>query len=68
MGKNEGGLGLKLVEEELEHSIVYTWCYVASNADFLVSYELAERLRASNKRSVLSDFQAVMAAHGLEGA
>lgn len=67
VGKNEGGLGLKLVEEELEHSIVYTWCYVASNADFLVSYELAERLRASNKRSVLSDFQAVMAAHGLEG-
>ncbi|KAK6019317.1 reverse transcriptase [Ostertagia ostertagi] len=67
VGKESGGLGMKLVEEELEQSVTYTWCYLATNTDFLVSFELSERLRASTKRSITSDFQAVMAANGLDG-
>lgn len=62
-----GGLGMKLVEQELDLSITYTWCYLASNADFLVSYRFAESLKASTKRSLISDFQAVLTANGLEG-
>ncbi|VDO05992.1 unnamed protein product [Haemonchus placei] len=65
--KEIGGLGLKSAEEELDHSIVYTWCYLASNPDFIVPYQLAESLRASNKRSLTTDFRAVIAANGLEG-
>ncbi|VDO89863.1 unnamed protein product [Haemonchus placei] len=65
--RQHGGLGLKCVEEELQTSVAYTWSYLSSNTDLLVSYELAERLRASTKRSLTSDFQAVMAANGLEG-
>ncbi|VDN25848.1 unnamed protein product [Cylicostephanus goldi] len=34
--KETGGLGLKLVGEELEKSIAYTWCYLASNTDLLI--------------------------------
>ncbi|EYC34982.1 hypothetical protein Y032_1211g3758 [Ancylostoma ceylanicum] len=64
--REKGGLGLKSVEEEVEHAIVYTWCYFASNPDFIVPYQLAESLRSRNKRSLTSDFQAVLAAHGLE--
>ncbi|PIO58163.1 reverse transcriptase, partial [Teladorsagia circumcincta] len=67
VGKESGGLGMKLVEEELELSVTYTWAYLATNTDFLVSFELSERLRASTKRSITSDFQAVMAANGLDG-
>ncbi|KAK5972866.1 hypothetical protein GCK32_021223 [Trichostrongylus colubriformis] len=67
VAKEEGGLGLKSVEEEMERTIVYSWCYMASNADFLVPYQLAESLRASHKRSLTSDFQSVLAANGLEG-
>ncbi|KAK5978004.1 reverse transcriptase [Trichostrongylus colubriformis] len=65
--KDLGGLGLKCVEEELHISVSYTWSYLATNTDLLVSYELAERLRASSKRSLTSDFKAVMAANEIEG-
>ncbi|KAK6019318.1 hypothetical protein OSTOST_15054 [Ostertagia ostertagi] len=67
VSKEEGGLGLKSVEEEVEHTIVYTWCYLSSNPDFIVPYQLAESLRASSKRSLTSDFKSVLAANGLEG-
>ncbi|VDO07638.1 unnamed protein product [Haemonchus placei] len=67
VGKESGGLGMKSVVEELDLSVTYTWCYLATNTDFLVSFELSERLRASTKRSITSDFQAVMAANGLDG-
>ncbi|KAK6743469.1 hypothetical protein RB195_010621 [Necator americanus] len=55
--KELGGLGVKSVEEELDRSIAYSWCYLASNTDLLVSYELAESLRSSHKRSLTSDFR-----------
>ncbi|KAK6045353.1 hypothetical protein COOONC_17142, partial [Cooperia oncophora] len=64
--KEDGGLGLKSIEEEVDHTIVYTWCYLASNPDFIVPYQLAESLRASSKRSLTSDFKSVLAANGLE--
>ncbi|KAK5970654.1 reverse transcriptase [Trichostrongylus colubriformis] len=67
VNKEEGGLGLKSVEEEIEHTITYSWCYMASNTDFLVPYQLAESLRASHKRSLTSDFQSVLTSNGLEG-
>ncbi|PIO59921.1 reverse transcriptase [Teladorsagia circumcincta] len=67
VSKEEGGLGLKSVEEEVEHTIVYTWCYLSSNPDFIVPYQLAESLRASSKRSLTTDFKSVMVANGLEG-
>ncbi|VDK84890.1 unnamed protein product, partial [Cylicostephanus goldi] len=65
--RENGGLGVKLVEEELDCSIAYTWCYVASRTDLLVPYQLAESLRASHKRSLTTDFQAVLVANGLVG-
>ncbi|EPB65834.1 hypothetical protein ANCCEY_15093, partial [Ancylostoma ceylanicum] len=65
--KELGGLGLKSMVEELEKSITYSWCYLSTNTDLLVSYELAESLRRSNKRSLTSDFLKVLASNGLEG-
>ncbi|KHJ80270.1 reverse transcriptase [Oesophagostomum dentatum] len=65
--REAGGLGMKSVEEELDRSIAYSWCYLASNTDLLTSYELAESLRASHKRSLTSDFLKVLAANGIEG-
>ncbi|KAK6745358.1 hypothetical protein RB195_011844 [Necator americanus] len=64
--KESGGLGLKSVENELEISIAYSWCYLATSTDLLVSYELAEWFHASNKRSIISDFQKVLVTNGLE--
>ncbi|KIH46084.1 reverse transcriptase [Ancylostoma duodenale] len=64
--KELGGLGMKSVVEELEKSITYSWCYLSTNTDLLVSYELAESLRRSSKRSLTSDFLKVLASNGLE--
>ncbi|VDM70817.1 unnamed protein product, partial [Strongylus vulgaris] len=64
--KESGGLGLKSVEEELDRSIAYTWCYLASNTDLLVPYQLSESLRSSKKRSLTSDFLKVLSANGIE--
>ncbi|KAK6046815.1 hypothetical protein COOONC_15680 [Cooperia oncophora] len=66
VSKEEGGLGLKSVEEEMEHTIIYTWCYLASHPDFQVPYHLCESLRSSSKRSLVSDFNSVMAENRLE--
>ncbi|KAK6018749.1 reverse transcriptase [Ostertagia ostertagi] len=66
VNKEEGGLGLKSAEEEMEHTIVYTWCYLASNPNLQVPFHLCESLRSSNKRSLTSDFNAVMAENRLE--
>ncbi|KAK6035833.1 hypothetical protein COOONC_26662 [Cooperia oncophora] len=66
VNKEEGGLGLKSAEEEMEHTIVYTWCYLASRPEFHIPYHLCESLRGSNKRSLTSDFRAVMAENRLE--
>ncbi|KIH56962.1 reverse transcriptase [Ancylostoma duodenale] len=65
--KELGGLGMKSVVEELEKSITYSWCYLATNTDLLVPYELAESLRASGKRSITSDFEKVLATNELVG-
>ncbi|KHJ85941.1 reverse transcriptase [Oesophagostomum dentatum] len=62
-----GGLGLKSVEEGLERSITYTWCYLTSKADLRTSFQLAETLRKRGKRSITSDFQKVLVANGIEG-
>ncbi|KHJ96756.1 reverse transcriptase, partial [Oesophagostomum dentatum] len=67
VNKEVGGLGMKTAVEELERSIAYTWCYLASNADLQASYELAERLRLAGKRSLTSDFHTVLNVNGLEG-
>ncbi|XGW16299.1 hypothetical protein V3C99_001622 [Haemonchus contortus] len=62
--KERGGLGLKSAEGD----IVYTWCYLASNPDFIVPYQLAESLRASNKRSLTTEFRVcLIAANGFQG-
>ena len=66
VSKDLGGLGMMKAEEELERSITYSWCYLASKAELLPSYELAERLRQAGKRSLTSDFQTVLAANGIE--
>ncbi|VDL87673.1 unnamed protein product, partial [Nippostrongylus brasiliensis] len=66
VSKEEGGLGLKTVEEEMEHTIVYTWCYLSSKPEFKVPYILAESLRTSNKRSIATDFNAVLTDNRLE--
>ncbi|KAK6061826.1 hypothetical protein COOONC_00504 [Cooperia oncophora] len=42
VNKEEGGLGLKSAEEEMEHTIVYTWCYLASRPEFHIPYHLCE--------------------------
>ncbi|KAK6056552.1 hypothetical protein COOONC_05942 [Cooperia oncophora] len=60
VNKEEGGLGLKSAEEEMEHTVVYTW------PEFEIPYSLCESLRRSNKRSLTSDFRAVMAENRLE--
>ncbi|KAK5973423.1 reverse transcriptase, partial [Trichostrongylus colubriformis] len=66
VNKEEGGLGLKSAEEEMEHTIVYTWCYLASHPDLRVPYHLCESLRSSNKRSLTSDFNSVLTENRLE--
>ncbi|XGW25126.1 hypothetical protein V3C99_006493, partial [Haemonchus contortus] len=66
VNKEQGGLGLKSAEEEMEHTIVYTWCYLASHPDFQVPYHLCESLKSSNKRSLISDFLSVIAENRLE--
>ena len=66
VSKDEGGLGLKSVEEEMEHTIVYTWCYLTSRPEFKIPCMLADSLRASNKRSIISDFNAVLKDNRLE--
>ncbi|KAL6730482.1 hypothetical protein Aduo_001455 [Ancylostoma duodenale] len=65
--KEEGGSGLKSAEEEVEHGIIYTWCSLATNADLIIPYQLADSLRASNRISIITDFHAVLEAHILEG-
>ncbi|KAK6027030.1 hypothetical protein OSTOST_06989 [Ostertagia ostertagi] len=64
--KEDGGLGLKSAEEELEHTVVYNWCYVASRPELQIPYLLCESLRRSNKRSLSSDFYSVLAENRLE--
>ncbi|KAK5975233.1 Reverse transcriptase domain-containing protein [Trichostrongylus colubriformis] len=66
VNKEEGGLGLKSAEEEMEHTIVYTWCYLASHPDLRVPYHLCESLRSSNKRSLTSDFNSILTENRLE--
>ncbi|KAK6026014.1 hypothetical protein OSTOST_08071 [Ostertagia ostertagi] len=66
VNKEAGGLGLKSAEEELEHSIVYTWCYMASRPELRVPYQLCESLRTSNKRSLTSDFHSILRENRLE--
>ncbi|PIO71460.1 hypothetical protein TELCIR_06644 [Teladorsagia circumcincta] len=64
--QRDGGLGLKSAEEELEHTVVYNWCYVASRPKLRIPYQLCESLRRSNKRSLSSDFYSVLAENMLE--
>ncbi|XGW13222.1 hypothetical protein V3C99_013673 [Haemonchus contortus] len=66
VNKEQGGLGLMSAEEEMEHTIVYTWCYLASHPDFQVPYHLCESLKSSNKRSLISDFLSVIAENRLK--
>ncbi|VDO21708.1 unnamed protein product [Heligmosomoides polygyrus] len=66
VSKANGGLGLKSVEEELEHTIVYTWCYLASNPDFIIPYTLATGLERRSKRSLTSDFQKITRDNGIQ--
>ncbi|PIO61861.1 hypothetical protein TELCIR_16600 [Teladorsagia circumcincta] len=66
VNKEDGGLGLKSAEEELEHTVVYNWCYVALRPELQIPYQLCESLRSSNKRSLTSDFYSVLTENQLE--
>ncbi|XGW03425.1 hypothetical protein V3C99_014986 [Haemonchus contortus] len=52
VNKEQGGLGLKSAEEEMEHTIVYTWCYLASHPDF--QRQVAGRVLSSNENTGLA--------------
>ncbi|VDP05975.1 unnamed protein product [Heligmosomoides polygyrus] len=66
VSKANGGLGLKSVEEELKHTIVYTWCYLASNPDFIIPYTLDTGLQRRSKRSLTFDFQKITRDNGIQ--
>ncbi|VDP59545.1 unnamed protein product [Heligmosomoides polygyrus] len=66
VSQHQGGLGLKSVEEELEHAVIYTWCYFASNPDFQAAYTLATSLERSGKRSLIGDFQKILRDNGIQ--
>ncbi|KAL6730478.1 hypothetical protein Aduo_001451 [Ancylostoma duodenale] len=65
--KELGGLGMKSVVKEPEKCITYSWCYLSTNTDLLVSYELAESFRRSTKRPLTCDFLRVLASNGMDG-
>ncbi|VDO21613.1 unnamed protein product [Heligmosomoides polygyrus] len=67
VSKAKGGLGLKSMEEELEHTIIYTWCYLASNLDFTIPYALSTCLERRSKRSLTADFQKIIRDNGMQG-
>ncbi|VDO43081.1 unnamed protein product [Haemonchus placei] len=66
VNKEHGRLGLKSVKDEMEHTIVYTWCYLAFHPDFQVPYHPCESLKSSSKRSLISDFLSVITESRLE--
>lgn len=57
---------MKSMEEELEHTISYTWGYLASNLDFTIPYTVATCLERRN-RSLAADFQKIIRDNGMQG-
>ncbi|KAK6031956.1 hypothetical protein OSTOST_01877 [Ostertagia ostertagi] len=64
VNEKDGEFVLKTPKEELEHTVVYNWCYVALRPKLQIPYQLCGR--NSNKRSFASDFYSVLPENMLE--
>jgi hypothetical protein len=61
-----GGYGLKSIEDAVKESTIYLWAYLCTRPELLSSFNLFSRMANRGKRSVISDTETVMEAHGIK--
>lgn len=66
LSKDQGGSGLKSIEDAMEESTIYTWAYLCTRADLKTSYKLFKSMSNRGKRSILSDAQRVLGKYNIE--
>lgn len=66
LSADQGGYGLKSIEDAVKESTIYLWAYLCTRPELIPSFNLFSKMAKRGKRSVISDAETVMKAHGIK--